>query len=233
MNLRHPISAMPWIQRILVLLALCFFHPLLVVSTQHLSATSASPVLCPAATHIALPISSPCPVVPDMTLQHYLFAGHCCLQIPFNPNAHGLWSTPPNCNTIDWSFPNDVCMRCVCAHFTHVPHFLETSGRLRARDGMNATETEVIDAEQERTVIPGDKVVDWVCKDHTGHPDVRDKSYLVYSGIVLVVVLVVGRTYMFFFEPGTPPPRDRDTPRRVAPRNFWNLLWEFFTGRRR
>ncbi len=82
-------------QMIPTLLTLVLPLPLLAISTSHSTATStssATSTTCSVATNLTLPISPPCPGIADMGLRTYLSLRHCCLEQPFNPSAHGLWS---------------------------------------------------------------------------------------------------------------------------------------------
>ena len=44
------------------------------------------------------------------------------------------------------------CLDCICARFTHDPHFLNIFGRLRARDSDDIEGTEMKDEEQQKIV---------------------------------------------------------------------------------
>ena len=137
-NLQHPILAMPRIyQMISTFLPLFRLLPLLIFSTLYSTATStgsATFVKYPIATDLTIPISPPCPLIPNLSLKKYLSLGHCHLQESLNLSAHELRSTPPNCGEINWSSEDEACISYIYTHFTNIPHFLETSNRLEARD---------------------------------------------------------------------------------------------------
>lgn len=70
----------------------------------------------------------------------------------------------------DLRIENDhECLSCIWARFTHDPHFLSISSRLRARDSDDIEGTEMKDAEQQKIAIPGGELRDWVLVDHRTH----------------------------------------------------------------
>lgn len=99
------------------------------------STASAEFVSNPTANDITLPISPPCLLILNSSLQKYLSLDLCYLQETSKISTQGLWSTPPTCGEINWSSEDEMCTSYNYTNSTNdIPQFLDTSHGLQARD---------------------------------------------------------------------------------------------------